>query len=232
MSTRRHFIKALALPLASGLLGCIRVENNGIADPRATPNTIGGMDIMTIMALVALVIFGVTFPASCIWLAVRLNNRGGRWARVTAACLLGLAICVVGIIFGPIVWMVLLQALAVALAAFSIWLTVRIVNRRERWAKWTAVGLVVVLLAYPLSFGPVCWLNSQPVTTKNPSPMPKLRHPPLAMIIYIPLGRLASSNTVIGHAVLWWAAYGLEPGRTTPIPTSFSDIGELSYSDE
>ena len=70
MSTRRHFIKALALPLSSGLLGCMRVENNEIADPRAT----SGMDIMTIMALVVLGIFGVTFPASCIWLAVRLNN--------------------------------------------------------------------------------------------------------------------------------------------------------------
>jgi len=225
MSTRHHFIKALALPLASGLLGCIRAGNNEIADPRATPDTNDGMDIMTIMALVALVIFGVTFPASCIWLAVRLNNRGVRWARVTAACLLGLAVYVVGSIFGPIVWMVLLQALAIALAAFSIWLAVRIVNRRERWAIWTAVGLVVVLLAYPLSFGPACWLNSQPVTTK------KLRRAPLAMIIYLPLGRFASSNTVIGHAVRWWAAYGLEPGQTTPIPGSLSDLGELSYFD-
>ena len=221
MSTRRHFIKALALPLASGLLGCIRVENNEIADPRAT----GGMDIMTVMALVVLVIFGITFPASCIWLAVRLSKRGGRWARVTAACLLGLAIYVVGIIFGPIVWWVLLQALAIAVAAFSIWLAVRIVNRREPWAKWTAVGLVVVLLAYPLSFGPVCWLNSQPVANK------KLRHGPEAMIIYIPLCRLASSNTVMGHALMWWVCFGLEPGRTTLLPNSVFDVREFSYSE-
>jgi hypothetical protein len=53
-----------------------------------------------------------------------------------------------------------LLALAVAFAAFCAWLGVRIVNRRERWAKWTAVGLGV-LLVYPLSFGPACWISSR-----------------------------------------------------------------------
>jgi len=41
-----------------------------------------------------------------------------------------------------------------AFAAFCIWLGVRIVNRRERWAKRLAVGLVLLLIAYPLSFRP------------------------------------------------------------------------------
>jgi hypothetical protein len=50
---------------------------------------------------------------------------------------------------------ILLPALAVAFAAFCVWLVVRIVNRRERWAKWTAVAiLVAVLIGYPLSSGP------------------------------------------------------------------------------
>jgi hypothetical protein len=40
---------------------------------------------------------------------------------------------------------VLFPALAVAFSAFCVWLAVRIVNRRERWAKWTGVGLIVVL---------------------------------------------------------------------------------------
>jgi hypothetical protein len=53
LSSRRHFIKALALPLASGLLGCIRAENNEIADPRAT----GGMDIMTILGIVIYIVW-------------------------------------------------------------------------------------------------------------------------------------------------------------------------------
>ena len=51
----------------------------------------------------------------------------------------------------------IIAALAIACAALCVWLTVRIVNRRERWAKWTVVGLSLVL-AYPLSFGPACWI--------------------------------------------------------------------------
>ena len=46
-----------------------------------------------------------------------------------------------------------LAVLGVAFAGFCVWLTVRIVNRREKWAKWTAVGLVVAMFVlYPLSY--------------------------------------------------------------------------------
>ena len=58
---------------------------------------------------------------------------------------------------------ILLPTLAVAFAAFCVWLMVRIVNRRERWAKWTAVGLVIALVAYPLSIGPAIWLMDHQV---------------------------------------------------------------------
>jgi|GEM_PF-6645128 len=54
---------------------------------------------------------------------------------------------------------ILLPALAVALPCVCVWLAVRIANRRERWAKWTAVGTLVAF-AYPLSFGPACWVVS------------------------------------------------------------------------
>src|SRR5580765_2198488 len=36
----------------------------------------------------------------------------------------------------------LLSTFAVAFAACCVWLTVRIVNRRERWAKWTLAAVV------------------------------------------------------------------------------------------
>jgi hypothetical protein len=36
----------------------------------------------------------------------------------------------------------LIPFLGVAFVAFSIWLAVRIINRRERWAKRTAVVLI------------------------------------------------------------------------------------------
>ena len=48
---------------------------------------------------------------------------------------------------------------AVAFAAFCVWLTVRIVNRKERWAKWTlAVIMVGSPVLYALSIGPAAWL--------------------------------------------------------------------------
>ncbi len=48
-----------------------------------------------------------------------------------------------------------LLVVSVACAAFCIWLAVRIVNRKERWAKWKRAWLPLVLLAYVLSSGPM-----------------------------------------------------------------------------
>jgi hypothetical protein len=42
-----------------------------------------------------------------------------------------------------------LPVLGIAFAAFCVWLTVRIVNRHERWAKRLALG---VAASYPISF--------------------------------------------------------------------------------
>lgn len=50
----------------------------------------------------------------------------------------------------------LLPTLGVAFAAFCVWLTVRIVNRRERWAKWMAVGLSIVV---PFSLYAVAYIS-------------------------------------------------------------------------
>ena len=41
---------------------------------------------------------------------------------------------------------IVVGVLAVAYAAFCIWLMVRIINRRERWAKWT----LAAILGYPV----------------------------------------------------------------------------------
>jgi hypothetical protein len=57
----------------------------------------------------------------------------------------------------------------IAYAAFCIWLTVRIVNRRERWAKRLAVGLALLLIAYPVSFGPACWITANPPSVSDAS---------------------------------------------------------------
>lgn len=56
---------------------------------------------------------------------------------------------------------ILLPGLAVAFAALCVWLSVRIVNRRERWAKRTAWALAFGLpVLYVASFGPACWISS------------------------------------------------------------------------
>jgi hypothetical protein len=44
---------------------------------------------------------------------------------------------------------IVLAILAVAFAAFCVWITVRIVNRREWWAKWTLATMLVV--GWPLA---------------------------------------------------------------------------------
>ncbi|MBI3864752.1 MAG: hypothetical protein HY290_22980 [Planctomycetia bacterium] len=38
-----------------------------------------------------------------------------------------------------------LLILAVACGAFCVWLTVRIVNRREQWTAWTVVAIAVLV---------------------------------------------------------------------------------------
>jgi hypothetical protein len=56
---------------------------------------------------------------------------------------------------------IILPTLAVAFAAFCVWLGVRVYNRRERWAKWTAVALTFSAVAYLISIGPACWISSK-----------------------------------------------------------------------
>jgi hypothetical protein len=45
----------------------------------------------------------------------------------------------------------LLAILGVTFGGACVWLTVRIVNRRERWAKWTLAVLISLPLIYVLS---------------------------------------------------------------------------------
>jgi hypothetical protein len=55
---------------------------------------------------------------------------------------------------------ILLPALGVAFAAFCVWLSVRIFNRRERWAKWAGRLFAGLSILYVVSFGPASWFVS------------------------------------------------------------------------
>jgi hypothetical protein len=78
----------------------------------------------------------------------------------------------------------IIGVVGVASVGFAIWLTVRIINRRERWAKRLAVATAVLLLAYPLSEGPANWLDGRGL-------LPNWSYRPLFGNLYVPLNELA-----------------------------------------
>lgn len=56
-----------------------------------------------------------------------------------------------------------------AFAAFSTWLTVRIVNHHERWAKRTLAAVFGVPLLYAASLAPLFLLEAQvPIESNSP----------------------------------------------------------------
>jgi cytochrome bd-type quinol oxidase subunit 1 len=54
-----------------------------------------------------------------------------------------------------------LGVFGVAFAAFCVWLVVRIINRRERWAKWTLAMMIGLPALYVLSIGPAAWTRNR-----------------------------------------------------------------------
>jgi len=67
------------------------------------------------------------------------------------------------------IYRIILPALSVAFAACCVWLTVRIVNRRERWAKWTLAAVLGVPLLYVVSLAPLFMLEAQvPIESNSP----------------------------------------------------------------
>jgi hypothetical protein len=93
---------------------------------------------------------------------------------------------------------IVFAALGVAVAAFSIWLAVRIVNRRERWAKRTMVILIGFLLGYPLSAGPAVWLFVHVLPNSSL---------PVINAIYAPMVSVIPRSQLTNDAGTWY--YGL-----------------------
>jgi hypothetical protein len=114
---------------------------------------------------------------------------------------------------------IVLPALAVAFAAFCVWLAVRIYNRRERWAKWTAVGLVLaVVIIYPLSIGPACWIVAKPIPAQigiDDSDQYRV------WIGYWPIGWLSESEkngSYCEKMLIWYSGLWLPKGSIVLIP--------------
>src|SRR5262245_31992187 len=120
--------------------------------------------------------------------------------------------------------MELLLLLAIAFSACCLWLAVRVINRRERWAKWAfAVMVVTALFGYPLSIGPACWLTARSPGAPQPDRVMiagggggALRSgapPNRAMGVYYPLldflrrnsyTRINPHTNSIEQALFWW----------------------------
>jgi hypothetical protein len=109
---------------------------------------------------------------------------------------------------------ILFLALAVAYAAGGIWLAVRIVNRREKWAKRTAAALACLPFLYALSFGPACWLAAAPrVPGQSDGPR-------IAMRFYFPVGALIHyTRSENRKPLLWWITFGARRGGRVIVPT-------------
>jgi len=97
---------------------------------------------------------------------------------------MGIALTIFGIVF----------------AAFYVWVAVRFVRRRERWALWTLVALVCLPVLYVASFGPVCWIVSR--LDAN-----------WALEVYRPLGWVMWHGEGIGSAMARYVEYGIAKDR-------------------
>jgi len=85
-------------------------------------------------------------------------------------------------------------------------------------ALWASVALVVVLVGYPLSFGPVCWMNS-----RNGFGDRLLRG------FFHPILRLGSDTKNQSTAIVLWfaglgATDGLKPEIWRPDPDGMSGV--------
>jgi hypothetical protein len=92
---------------------------------------------------------------------------------------------------------ILFPALGFALAALCIWPLIRLVNRRERWAKWTLATVIGLPVLYVASFGPVCWVNERFGVGTN-----------AIAVVYDPIIRLASEDVRVRRPVQSFATIG------------------------
>ena len=93
-----------------------------------------------------------------------------------------------------------LSIFGVAYAAFCIWLVVRILNRRERWAKRMMAAAVGLPVLYAGSFGPACWISSHADVGNS---VVSLAYRPVTWTF-----SLCQGTNRIADALMWYAQIG------------------------
>jgi hypothetical protein len=112
---------------------------------------------------------------------------------------------------GPLLSDLIVAGLGLAFVATAAWLAVRIINRKERWAKWTLATLIGPPMLYVASFGPACWwLSSLP--NHQGSDMC------FAPRFYLPIGWAARNGPYPIKAALSWYARLHSPARIVVTP--------------
>jgi hypothetical protein len=111
-----------------------------------------------------------------------------------------------------------LLAVGVMVAALAIWLTVRIVNRRERWAQRVAVGLFFGLpILYLASFGPACWWMAATVQEVPGGPRVGSNAAYVSQA-YWPIGWAVDRYRSIRPLVAWYSRlFGARSGVLLPV---------------
>src|SRR5690349_3405487 len=79
-------------------------------------------------------------------------------------------------------------------------------SRRKPVSGFWAATLVVVLVGYPLTFGPACWLVDRGNARIE-----------VVARVYRPFVRAAAAENGIGHFLKWYG--GLDRPRSTPATT-------------
>ena len=84
-------------------------------------------------------------------------------------------------------------------------------NSKPGMAFWATAAMTIVLVAlYPLSLGPVCWLQSR-------GPLPSSAESVLS-VIYKPLEWLAENSETVNDVVVWYAGFWIELPSIEPTP--------------
>ena len=89
----------------------------------------------------------------------------------------------------------LVSIFGVVVAAFSVWLAVRIINRRDRWSKRIAAALLPAVAIYLLTFGPACWINAHTEVGND-----------VVWVLYRPMFWLMVGRRSAIQQALWWYA--------------------------
>ena|SRR5579872_1743411 len=106
-------------------------------------------------------------------------------------------------------------------AAFCVWLTVRIVNQRERWAKWTLAVTLSLPVLYAASFGPACWITSR-VTVGVP----------VVNVVYLPMMWIENvSPEFIQDGILWYSKIGSARGWCWSGGNEWMDFSDVFFGD-